>query len=155
MDIYTDGATSGNGTSNARGGWAFVVPELRVQGFGHVANATNQICELMAAINACKFAEKISTSEIIVIKSDSAYLVNCYNQEWWRNWEKNGWVNSTKKPVANQNLWKDLIYFFTNPKFTFEKVKGHSNDKYNELADSLAVFAKNNKEEIYKLEQII
>lgn len=155
MDIYTDGATSGNGTSNARGGWAFVVPELKVQGFGHVENATNQICELMAAINACKFAEKLNTSEIIVIKSDSAYLINCYNQEWWRGWEKNGWINSAKKPVANKNLWEDLIYYFTNPKFTFEKVKGHSNDEYNELADSLAVFAKNNKEAVYKLEQTI
>lgn len=79
MEIYTDGATSNNGYNDAIGGWAFVVAdESNTNDKGFVKNATNNICELLAIINACKFAEKIN--EPIIIYSDSAYCINCYVQ---------------------------------------------------------------------------
>ena len=158
MKAYTDGAVSGNGTENAQGGWAYVVLNNNSDGWnndncttikyvdsGYVDKATNQICELIAVIEACKCIESHSLTTPFfshVIYSDSAYVINCYKQGWWKNWEVNGWKNSKKEPVANQELWEELIPFFQNPAFDFEKVKGHSNDKWNNLVDDLAVKAK-------------
>ena len=69
--------------------------------------------------------------------------VRCFTENWWRNWELNGWVNSKKEPVANQDLWKGLIHFFHKaPSYSFIKVKGHSGNKYNEIVDKMAVSAK-------------
>ena len=56
----------------------------------------------------------------------------------------NGWINSKKEPVANKELWLQLIPYFENPLFSFLKVKGHNGDKFNELADELAVKARAN-----------
>lgn len=142
-EIYTDGATSSNGYEGATGGWSFVVADdsnlLRT---GHVENATNNICEMLAIINACKFAENSLYTEPIVIYSDSAYVINCYKQKWYKKWQLNGWINSKKQPVANKELWEQLIPYFENNKFDFVKVKGHADNKYNILADKLAVEAK-------------
>lgn len=146
VTIYTDGAVSKNGTDEAYGGWGFVCTENNAQHWGPVMNATNQRCELYAVINACQYAETLLGSnhevsfphETIEICSDSAYIVNCYNQNWYKSWMSNGWVNSKKEPVANKMLWEMLIPYFENPQYSFKKVRGHSGDKYNELADVLA-----------------
>ena len=129
MKIYTDGATSNNGYSNAIGGWAFVIiddnEELIYSNFGKVIGATNQQMELMALIEACKCAfmdyeEKIPKNENLFaidknkyeFFSDSSYAIECYKQNWWVNWQRNGWLNAKKQPVANQELWKELILYF-------------------------------------------
>ena len=54
----------------------------------------------------------------------------------------NGWLNSKKQPVANKELWEKLIPYFENPRFSFEKVKGHSGNQLNELVDKMAVAAR-------------
>ena len=146
ITIYTDGAVSKNGTEEAYGGWGFTCVETEAQHYGPVMNATNQRCELYGVINACKYAEALLNSsnkdtfppETIEICSDSAYIVNCYKQQWYKSWMSNGWVNSKKEPVANKMLWEMLLPYFENPQFSFKKVVGHSGDKYNELADTLA-----------------
>ena len=148
MKVYTDGATSNNGQENANGGWAFAVvnesEDLIAFDSGHISNATNNICELTAVINACKWLEAKGISGIIF--SDSAYIINCYKDKWYKKWQCNGWMTSKKLPVLKKELWKKLIPYFENPNYSFEKVKGHYIDKYNNLADALAVEAKNVKD---------
>lgn len=146
LKIYTDGACSDNGKENAPGGCAFAVVNDDTVSFSWwygTIGTTNQRMELTAAIKACQWAAENFPFERIEIYSDSAYLINCVNQNWWKSWEKNGWKNSKKQPVANPDLWKALIPFFSNENFSFWKVKGHAGVDENELVDTLAVRAKN------------
>lgn len=143
MIFYTDGATSNNGKENAVGGWAFVGLDERgklIYGdSGSVDEPTNNICELIAVLMACQCANK---EEKNIIYSDSAYIVNCYKDKWYKNWEKNNWKNSKKKPVANKFLWTQIIPYFENENFSFEKVEGHKDNFWNNIVDKMAVEAK-------------
>lgn len=144
MKIYTDGATSKNGQEGAIGGWAFVILDdygnIWKKGMGSASNVTNNVCELMAVIQACELVQ--DRFALFTVYSDSAYLVNCYKQKWYKTWMGNGWVNSKKEPVANKELWQRLIPFFQNERFNFEKIKGHAGDYYNEMVDRMAVEAR-------------
>ena len=81
-------------------------------------------------------------SSPLTIVTDSAYIHNCYSQKWYIKWRQNGWVNSKKEPVANKDLWEQIIPYFDNPNFKFEKTKGHADDTRNNYVDKLAVAAK-------------
>lgn len=142
-EIYTDGACSKNGKQGAVGGWAYVIltPQGNIKtNSGYEKDSTNQRMELLAAIKACEHINEIEPFCEAIIYTDSAYLSNCVAQNWWRAWENNGWRNSKKEPVANAELWKRLIPFFE--KYKFIKVKGHSDNIYNQEADKLAVAAR-------------
>ena len=67
-----------------------------------------------------------------------SYLINCYEQKWYENWERNGWVTTTRKPVSNSELWAEIIPYFRRKSFFFHKVKGHEDDYYNNYVDELA-----------------
>ena len=82
---------------------------------------------------------KIGPFDEVVVRTDSAYIHNCYSQKWYIGWEKNGWKNSKKEPVKNKELWEILIQAFKNPNISFEKVKGHEDDLWNNFCDKLAV----------------
>ena len=148
--IYTDGATSDNGYEGAQGGWAWILLDeqerIILKTVGHLDNATNNVCELTAVIDACRYAyhkmDLTDPNPTFTIYSDSAYIVNCYKEKWYKKWQLNGWKNSKKQPVANKELWEHLIPYFEDSRFTFEKVKGHANNEYNNLVDKLAVEAK-------------
>lgn len=114
-----------------------VVKDPPITKSGQEAGATNQRMELMAALRALEWWE-LNGYDDVTIYSDSAYFCNCYFEKWYVNWESNGWLNSKKEPVANQDLWEYLIKFFRDPQVHIEKVKGHSGHKYNEIADQLA-----------------
>jgi hypothetical protein len=77
------------------------------------------------------------------VRSDSTYVVNCFRDRWWEGWERRGWLNSQRKPVANRDLWEPLIeaYRPRRGEVRFTWVKGHSGDRWNEIADRLAVQA--------------
>lgn len=141
--IYTDGACSGN---PGPGGSAFIVVENEEKIYEWkmpIPEATNNICELVAIIEGCIWAKELYPLEKITIRTDSAYCHNCYTQKWYKNWQKNGWKNSKKEPVANKILWLQLIPFFENTNFIFEKVKGHTGSKdWNDEVDKLAVEAR-------------
>ena len=140
IKIYTDGSST-----KSRAGWGFVVvldDEIIYERAGteHKGD-TNQLMELTAAIEACDWYLQQPSSiqeHDVTIYSDSAYLVNCYQDKWYINWENNGWKNSKGDPVANKLEWRFLINFFKDGRFTFTKVKGHSGHIYNERADALA-----------------
>jgi len=166
MKIYSDGASSFNGSSKAIGGWAYAIildEEIIAKNSGKVIGATNQQMELKAVIEGCKDAlieyknmlypvsycgsnskefGNSFLSKNFFVYSDSSYVVNCFLQNWWRKWQANGWKNSKKEPVANKELWEELIPYFEHPFFDFCKVKGHSTDTWNEYVDTLAVDAR-------------
>ena len=114
------------------------------QDSGGEKGTTNQRMELTAALNACKEVEKMDAFARVKIYSDSAYLVNCWKQHWWRAWQANGWKNSKKQPVANPDLWLGLIPFFEKVPsgYDFIKIKGHAGNFWNEEVDRMAVRAK-------------
>ena len=139
IEIYTDGSAT-----KSRSGWGFVAVRTneiiyQKSGVEHIGD-TNQMMELIAALEACKWATN-QHYDNITIYSDSAYLVNCYNDKWFVKWENNNWKNSKNEPVANIDLWKQLIMYFRLPNINFVKVKGHNGDQYNEIADKLATGA--------------
>lgn len=144
--LYTDGAAAGNGQINARGGYGAVILHNNEEHhiYGRVSGeVTNQICELWAVIVGitsvfANFSNELMKDRIVEIYSDSAYVVNCINDKWYKKWQVNGWKNSQQKPVANKPLWEKLIALLPFADLKFIKVKGHEGDIYNEKADELA-----------------
>ena len=135
--IYTDGACSGN---PGPGGWGAVIfdEKKKQQNIsGKVKDTTNNRMELMAPIMALK---KIKSKSNIVIFTDSTYVKNGIT-EWIKKWEKNGWKSSNKKAVKNKDLWIKLNDLCQKNKVLWKWVKGHSNNKYNNVADELATEA--------------
>ena len=132
--IYTDGACSGN---PGRGGWGAVLiyngKERELSGVAE--NTTNNQMELTAVVEALSMLKEECEVDLY---SDSAYVVNAFQQNWIDSWLKNNWRNSQKKPVANRELWEKLISLTEKHAVKFLKVAGHSGDKYNEICDKLA-----------------
>lgn len=139
--IYTDGACSIQ-TLGRPGGWgAYLEIDNDTYSFsGSRKETTNQQMEIEACVRGIEELEKIGFNSFfpIEIYSDSAYVCNCFKQNWWINWEKNGWVNSKKEPVANKELWEELIKLYRKYTIEFIKVKGHSGNPGNEKANDLA-----------------
>jgi ribonuclease HI len=76
------------------------------------------------------------------VVSDSTYVVYCFRDRWWEGWLRRGWKNSQRKDVANRDIWEPLIALYRERgDVTFEWVKGHSDDRWNDEADRLAVEA--------------
>ena len=134
VTLYTDGACSGN---PGRGGWGAVLIygkiEKEMSGVAEVT--TNNQMELTAVIEGLKALKE--PCEVLVY-SDSAYVVNAFNQNWIEGWVQNNWRNSKKDPVANRELWEELIALTKIHNVSFNKVKGHAGDIYNERCDVLA-----------------
>lgn len=134
IDIWTDGACSGN---PGNGGWGalLIYKETRKTLSGGEKNTTNNKMELLAVISALKTLKEPC---IVKLRSDSAYVVNAFLQDWITNWQNNNWRNSKKQPVANKELWLELIKLTEKHKVNFIKVQGHSTDENNNLCDELA-----------------
>lgn len=135
ITIYTDGACSGN---PGPGGWGAILfsGDRMKEISGGEENTTNQRMELTAVVEALR-ALKVSGWDVVVY-SDSAYIVNAFSQDWIGRWQRNGWKNSKKEDVANQDLWKFLLTLMSKNQVRIEKVKGHSGDQWNERCDELA-----------------
>lgn len=142
IQIYTDGSSLGN---PGPGGWGFLIiknEELRIkndieQGGGE-KDTTNNRMELMAVIEVLKYLRK-SDFRKYEIFSDSNYVLGGVTG-WIKNWEKNGWKTANKKPVLNQDLWKELDILIKEykGKIIWQKVKGHSGHEYNDRVDKIA-----------------
>ena len=135
VTIYTDGACSGN---PGPGGYAAIimVDSNKKEIFGAEANTTNNRMELLAAIEGLKVLKRPCE---VMLYSDSAYLVNAYNNRWIDGWKKNGWKNSSKEPVKNIDLWQELEKLRQVHTVSFIKVKGHADNEFNNRCDELAV----------------
>ncbi len=136
--VYTDGACSGN---PGPGGWGSV---LLYQGkekelSGYDANTTNNRMELTAVIQGLSALK--TTTLPVTLYTDSKYIVDAINQHWLENWQTKGWQNTAKKPVANRDLWEQIIKLNQIYHPTYVWVKGHSTNAYNNRCDALAVQA--------------
>jgi len=133
--VFTDGSCLGN---PGRGGWAWAVEGDGPFASGAEVHTTNQRMEVRAVLEALRVLDGPLT-----VASDSAYVVNCFENRWYVGWKKRGWRNSQGQPVANQDLWESLLALALDPARTvkFRKVKGHSGNPMNDLVDELAVEA--------------
>lgn len=143
--VFTDGACSKN---PGPGGWAIVFnteKECFVVS-GNEKETTNNRMELKAVIEALKKIEEIScwrTDEGFELYSDSAYVVNSINNHWIEKWQSNSWKTTMGRDVKNRDLWEAFIELRKRLNsfgvmVEIFKVKGHSGDSFNELADGLA-----------------
>ena len=132
--IYTDGACSGN---PGPGGWGSILmyKDVKKEISGNQKNTTNNIMEITAVLEALKLLKYPCN---VTIYSDSAYVVNCFNQGWIYNWIKKGWKTANKEPVKNKELWEKLYNLTKIHNVTFVKVKGHSDNEFNNRCDELA-----------------
>ena len=136
VTIYTDGACSGN---PGPGGWGCVLIynniEKKKKLSGGKLNTTNNEMEISAVINGLKALKEPCAVDIY---SDSSYVVNSFKNNWIENWVQNGWLTSTKQSVKNKELWEELYSLTKVHNVTFHKVKGHADNKYNNICDELA-----------------
>lgn len=140
--IYTDGACSGN---PGPGGWGAILMygDVKKEISGALKDTTNNIMEITAVLEALKLLKEECEVEVY---SDSAYVVNAFNQGWLDNWQKNNWRTAGKDPVKNKELWEELYNLTQKHKVTFIKVKGHSDNEWNNRCDFLATSAIKNLE---------
>ena len=131
--IYTDGACSGN---PGPGGWGAVLisggHERELSGAEPMT--TNNRMELMAAIKALEALKRPCRVEL---HTDSQYLRQGIT-EWMPSWKARGWLTADKKPVKNEDLWKQLDAARAHHEVSWRWVKGHSGHPLNERADGLA-----------------
>lgn len=133
LEIYTDGACSGN---PGPGGWGALLMfnELEHELSGGDKDTTNNRMELMAPIEALK---SLSKECLVDIYTDSSYVKDGITS-WMPKWKRNGWVTSANTPVKNKDLWILLDENCQNHKVTWHWVKGHNGHPLNERADILA-----------------
>ena len=136
IKVYTDGGC--NNTTDRIGAYANVIlqdDEIIAQNTQAFENTTNNVMEMRALLNALQYLVKNKLNdESVEVFADSQYVINGLTQ-WINGWKKSNWKNGT---VANKLLWIQLDNFynkFSNIHFTW--VKGHNNNKYNELCDSM------------------
>ena len=134
VTIYTDGACSGN---PGPGGWGAILmyKDYKKEISGGMKNTTNNVMELTAVIEALKLLKFPCN---VKLYSDSAYVVNAFLQNWVKNWQKNNWKTSDKKDVKNKELWQELIALTKIHNIKFIKVKGHSDNEFNNRCDEMA-----------------
>tara|TARA_B100001063_G_C16656292_1_gene498670 strand:- start:473 stop:898 length:426 start_codon:yes stop_codon:yes gene_type:complete len=135
LKIYTDGACSGN---PGKGGWAAIILENdtnQISISGKESKTTNNRMELIAPIMALK---KIKKKSDIIIYTDSKYVKDGIT-DWIKKWKLNNWKSASKKPVKNKDLWIKLDNACQKHKVSWKWVKAHSDNKYNNLVDELAV----------------
>jgi ribonuclease HI len=134
VEIYTDGACSGN---PGPGGWGAVLTQgdhTKELWGGEAAPTTNNRMELMAAIKAL---EELTRKSTVRLHTDSSYLRNGITG-WLAGWKRNGWKTASKQPVKNEDLWRRLDSAAGKHDVQWLWVKGHAGDPGNERADLLA-----------------
>jgi len=149
LRIYTDGGCSGN---PGPGGWAYVIIRVKTvtrgaasteqqetleENWGAERATTNNRMELSAAVFALAALSRLKVMpRQVTIFTDSQYVQRGMS-EWIHTWKKNGWRNSERKPVKNQELWQRLDGLTEELPVTWEWVKGHAGNAHNERCDYL------------------
>ena len=135
VKIYTDGACSGN---PGDGGWCAILIYNNNEKVisGYVPDTTNNRMEMLSVIEALSALKEPCSVEIF---SDSEYVVDSINLNRVDDWMKNGWKTSAKTAVKNVDLWEKILALLKTHKVTFNKVKGHSDNEYNNRCDKIAV----------------
>ena len=136
IKLITDGSCKGN---PGRGGWACILRynEHKREIYGCAPHTTNNRMELTAAIEGLKALKEPCEVEII---TDSEYLKNGITT-WIHNWKRRDWMTKEKKPVVNQDLWRELDGEVARHKTTWSWTKGHASHSDNNRCDELAQMA--------------
>jgi ribonuclease HI len=133
VEIYTDGACRGN---PGPGGWGALLlfdgTEKEICG-GELATTNNRM-EMMAAIQGLS---ALSRRCNVVLYTDSEYVRRGIS-EWLANWKNRGWKTANRKPVKNEDLWRELDSLAAQHDIDWRWVKGHAGNPGNERADQLA-----------------
>jgi ribonuclease HI len=134
VQVFTDGSCLGN---PGPGGWAAI---LRYNGTekelsGGFSGTTNNRMELRAVINALAALTRVCGVDLY---TDSTYIKDAVVKDWLGTWQKNGWKTAAKKPVKNQDLWRELLPLLKNHDVRFHWVRGHAGHAENERCDVLA-----------------
>lgn len=177
VELWCDGACSGNGRESSAGGWAAVLISGRpIQGgaadaaagmlereinlltepgrvsidlgneqpmqamaiWGNESPSTNNRMELTGLLEGLR---ALKGPTYVQAHVDSTYVMKAFTDRWLDGWQRRGWVNSQKKPVANRDLWEQLLVAAEPHRLEFKWVPGHSGDPLNDLVDQLAVAA--------------
>jgi len=133
VDIFTDGACKGN---PGPGGWGVLLRmgEHEKEMSGGEPDTTNNRMEMTAAIRALNAL--IEPCEV-TLHTDSKYVIDGITK-WVHGWKKKGWINASKQPVRNADLWHDLIEASGRHKVEWQWVRGHNGHVENERVDKLA-----------------
>ena len=125
INIYTDGACSGNQFETNSGGWGVILEygAHTKESCGGEPNTTNNRMEMTALIEGLSALRKKNLD--VRVFSDSSYLINCLGKRWYEKWRANGWLTSDKRPVENKDLWEKLLAFLPDYEFRFYLIKGH------------------------------
>lgn len=134
IDIYTDGACSGN---PGPGGWGAILKYKNhtKEISGYCAETTNNRMELTAVIEAL---ESLKEPCKVMIHSDSKYFCDGITKGWVRSWQRNNWKKSDKKPALNSDLWQKILDLFSIHEPEIVWLKGHAGHPENERCDFLA-----------------
>jgi ribonuclease HI len=133
VELFTDGACKGN---PGPGGWGALLRlgKHEKELTGGELDTTNNRMEMMAAIRGLNALIEPCQVEVF---TDSKYLVDGITK-WVEGWKKRGWVNASKKPVRNADLWHELIELTGRHEVNWNWVKGHAGHAENERVDRLA-----------------
>ena len=134
ITLYTDGSCIGN---PGPGGYAYILiyGDLKKEFSGFEDNTTNNRMELTAVI---KGLNQIKEPCEVTVYTDSAYVLNAFEQDWITNWQLKGWRTANKKDVLNKDLWLQLLDAMARHKVSWVKVKGHADNELNNRCDILA-----------------
>ena len=137
VELWTDGACSGN---PGPGGWAAVLlfGDSERELVGHDPATTNNRMELQAVVEGLRALTKPCR---VLVHTDSAYVRNAVFKKWIDGWQRNGWRTKAKTPVANRELWEELLEAMREHDVVWVPVKGHAGVELNERCDRLAVDA--------------
>lgn len=131
--LITDGACKGN---PGPGGWAAILvygPHRRELS-GSEPETTNNRMELRAAIEGLRALKESCEVEVV---TDSEYLKKGVTQ-WLPQWKSRGWVTASRKPVRNEDLWRELDRLSARHRTRWVWTRGHADDPENRRADELA-----------------
>lgn len=133
IDIYTDGACSGN---PGPGGWGAILRKDTTEKelFGGEALTTNNRMEMTAVIEALRALKQPVAARV---HTDSQYVQKGIS-EWIHGWKRRGWKTAAKEPVKNEDLWRELDRLAAQHRIEWIWVKGHAGHPENERADELA-----------------
>ena len=137
LDIYTDGACSGN---PGKGGYGVVMiyKGNRKEFSEGFIETTNNRMEILAVI---KSLEALKEPCNVNLYSDSKYVVDAVEKGWAKKWRQNGWMRNSREPALNPDLWEELLNLLEKHKVSVIWVKGHAGHPENERCDRLAVAA--------------
>jgi ribonuclease HI len=141
--LYSDGACSGN---PGPGGYGYLLKSpdgaIHTGSEGYIQTTNNRM-ELRGIIAGLTVIPKDSHVKVV---TDSEYVVNAFTKGWLTSWQMRGWKTAAKKPVANRDLWEQLLILTSERKVIFTWIRGHAGHAENEQCDQMAVAASQQSE---------